>query len=175
MKKKNIDKTSPFKLKQKQIVLIGIVITIPLILGAYVYGGVGVGIGQSGAQADPMLIHIHPELSIIMDNKPFSVPSNIGIDSSLWSDHSLDKYGMQAMPEMGMSGMDPLHTHDNSGIIHVESSINRNYTLGEFLNVWGLKLDDKIVKATVDNKSITNFENIALKDGEKITLDITDK
>ena len=89
--------------------------------------------------------------------------------------HSLDKYGMQAMPEMGMSSMAPLHTHDDSGIIHVESSINRNYTLGEFLEVWGLKVDDKIVKATVDNKSITNFENIALRDGEKITLDITDK
>ena len=57
----------------------------------------------------------------------------------------------------------------------MESSINRNYTLGEFLEVWGLKVDDKIVKATVDNKSITNFENIALRDGEKITLDITDK
>jgi hypothetical protein len=172
LKKKNIDKTRHFKLKQKQIVLIGIVITIPLILGAYVYGGVGVGIGQSGAQADPMLIHIHPELSILMDNKPLSVPSNIGIDSSLWRDHSLDEYGMQAMQEMGMSGMAPLHTHDDNGIIHVESSINRDYTLGEFFKIWGLDLENKVVKAMVDGKPSTDYKSILLKDGEKIALDI---
>ena len=173
MKKKNIDKTRRFKLKQKQIVLIGIVITIPLILGAYVYGGgVGIDIGQSGAQSDPIIIHIHPELSMMMDNKPFSVPKNVGIDSSLWRNNSLDEYGMQAMPEMGMSGMAPLHTHDDSGIIHVESSIDRDYTLGEFFNIWGLDLENKVVKATVNGKPSTDYKSILLKDGEKITLDI---
>ena len=173
MGKKNIDKTRHFKLKQRQIVLIGIVITIPLILGAYVYGGgVGAGIGQSGAQSDPIIIHIHSALSMMMDNKPFSVPKNIGIDSSLWRNNSLDKYGMQAMPEMGMSGMAPLHTHDDSGIIHVESSIDRDYTLGEFFNIWGLDLENKVVKATVNGKPSTDYKSILLKDGEKITLDI---
>lgn len=159
-------------MKEKQIVLIGIVITIPLILGAYVYGGVGIGIGQSEAQTDPLIIHKHPELSIIIDDKSFSVPSNIGINSSLWRVNSLDEYGMQAMPEMGMSGMAPLHTHDDSGIIHVESSINRNYTLGEFFKIWGLDLQDKTIKATVDEKPVTDFESIILEEGKKIALDI---
>ncbi len=162
-----------FKLNRKQIVLIGIVISLPLIIGTYVYNGGS--IGQSGAQANPIIFHIHPKLSLMMDNKSMTVPSDIGIDSSLWSDHSLDKYGMQAMPEMGMSGMAPLHTHDDSGIIHIESSINRNYTLGEFFKTWGLDLENKIVKATVDEKPITDFKNIALKDGEKILLDIKSK
>lgn len=175
MKKKNIAKTRRFNLKQKQIVLIGITITISLILSAYVYGGGGIGIGQSGAQTDPIITHIHPELSITMDNKSMSVPSKIGIDPSLWNDNSLDKYGMQAMPEMGMSGMAPLHTHDDSGIIHVESSINRDYTIGEFFKVWGLDLENKVVKATVDGKPVTDYKSIILKDGEKITLDIQSK
>ena len=160
-------------MKEKQIVLIGIVITIPLILGAYVYGGgVGTGIGQSKAQTDPIIIHKHPELSIMMDGKPFSVLSNIGIDSSLWRDNSLDEYGMQAMPEMGMSGMAPLHTHDDSGIIHVESAIDRNYTLGEFFKIWGLDLQGKTIKATVDEKPVTDFESITLEEGKKIAIDI---
>jgi hypothetical protein len=68
----------------------------------------------------------------------YSVPTQIGIFPSLWKDHSLDNYGMQSMPEMKMSAMAPLHTHDSSGIVLVESTVNRNYTLGEFLNVWGL-------------------------------------
>jgi len=169
--KKDISKN--LKLTRKQITVIGVVIAVSFIIITFVNNEMD--IGQSGAQMDPMAIHLHPELNIVMDNKSLTVPSNIGINSSLWNDHSLDKYGMQAMPEMGMSSMAPLHTHDDSGIIHVESSINRNYTLGEFLEVWGLKVDDKIVKATVDNRSITNFENIALRDGEKITLNITDK
>lgn len=173
MKQKKIDITRRFKLKEKQIVLIGIVITIPLILGAYVYGGgVGIGIGQSEAQTDPIIIHKHPELSIIIDDKSFIVPSNIGINSSLWRDNSLDEYGMQAMPEMGMSGMAPLHTHDDSGIIHVESSINRNYTLGEFFKIWGLDLQGKTIKAKVDEKPVTDFESIVLEEGKKIALDI---
>ena len=32
-----------------------------------------------------------------------------------------------------------LHTHDSSGIIHVESPVIRDYTLGEFFDVWGLR------------------------------------
>jgi hypothetical protein len=34
-----------------------------------------------------------------------------------------------------MPGMAPLHTHDSSGIIHVESVVDRNYTLDEFLDM----------------------------------------
>ena len=144
-----------------------------LIISTYMYNEGS--IGQSGAQANPIIFHIHPILSLMMDNKSMAVPSDIGIDSTLWSDHSLDKYGMQAMPEMGMSGMASLHTHDDSGTIHVESSINRNYTLGEFFKTWGLDLENKIVKATANEKPITDFKNIALKDGEKILLDIKSK
>ncbi len=76
----------------------------------------------------------------------------------LWKDHSLDKYGMQAMFD-GMSGMAPLHTHDASGIIHVESSVKRNYTLGEFLNIWGgLDLNGKTVKMTIDGANPQTLE-----------------
>ncbi len=64
------------------------------------------------------------------------MPAQIGIAPSLWKDHSLDQNGMQSM-NMVMPGMAPLHTHDTSGIIHVESNTVRPYTLGEFLNIWG--------------------------------------
>ena len=30
----------------------------------------------------------------------------------------------------------PLHTHDVSGTLHVETVINRNYTLGDFFLIW---------------------------------------
>ncbi len=136
----------------------------------FMYGGIGTG--QPGNESNPIIIHIHPELNATMDDKPLTIPSNIGIISSLWKNHSLDTYGMQAMPEMSMSGMSPLHTHDDSGIIHVESSIDRNYTLGEFFNIWGLDVEQNTVKASVDGKPVDDFKSIILGDGQKIELDI---
>ena len=133
----------------------------------------------SKAQSDNMnmnmntiIIHIHPQLSILVNGTPFSIPAQIGIDPSLWKDHSLDRFGMQSMPEMNMAAMAPLHTHDNSGVVHVESTINRNYTLGEFLNVWGLNLDGKTVRSTMNGNSLTDFRDHVLRDGEQIKLEV---
>jgi hypothetical protein len=36
-------------------------------------------------------------------------------------------------------GFAPLHVHDTSGVIHVESPTVRDYTLGEFFAVWGVR------------------------------------
>ena len=33
-----------------------------------------------------------------------------------------------------------LHTHDRSGVIHIESPTTRDYTLGQFFGVWGVRL-----------------------------------
>jgi hypothetical protein len=121
---------------------------------------------------NPIIMHIHPQLSLIINNTSSAVPAQIGIDPSLWKDHSLDEFGMQSMPEMKMSAMAPLHTHDNSGIVHVESTINRNYTLEEFLNIWGLNLDGKTVKMILNGKPLADFRNHILRDGEQIKLEI---
>jgi hypothetical protein len=123
-----------------------------------------------GAQAEPMpgakmVLHIHPKLNVTVGGNPIVVPKNVGIDISLWKSGSLNKYGMV--------GMAPLHTHDTSGTIHVESNTNRDYTLGQFLDIWGgLNLNGKTVQATVDGKPVPDYRNILLKDGEQINLNI---
>ena len=35
-----------------------------------------------------------------------------------------------------------LHTHDNSGIIHVESPQNNTFNLGQFFDIWGQKFNN---------------------------------
>lgn len=35
-----------------------------------------------------------------------------------------------------------MHTHDETGIIHIESPENRTFTLGEFFDIWGEKFDN---------------------------------
>jgi hypothetical protein len=110
-----------------------------------------------------MVSHIHPNLTLIVDGSPSYIPENIGIDASMWKDHSLDKYGM--------TGMAPLHTHDSSGVIHVESNTNRSYTFDEFLNIWGIDLSDKAVKITADGKPVNSLDYV-LKDGDNIIMEI---
>ena len=127
---------------------------------------------ESSAATTNMDMHTHVNLNVTIGGKPMIVPSHIGVtqsgifaDESLFADHSLDKYGME--------GMSPLHTHDYSGLIHVESNTVRNYTLGQFLDIWkGLNTDDKNVKASVDGKPVSDFRNIPLNDKAKIVLDI---
>jgi hypothetical protein len=113
-----------------------------------------------------MVLHLHQHLNVTADGARLTIPKNIGIDAPLYKDHSLSRYGLQ--------GLAPLHTHDDSGTIHVESNANRNYTLGEFLNIWGgLDLNGKTVKATVNgSKPVSDFRNLILRDGEQIALDV---
>lgn len=141
-------------------------IYIPIIaVVAIALGVVFITGAQGNVPGSKMILHIHPQLNVTADGNPVIIPKNVGIDVSLWNDKSLDKYGMQ--------GMAPLHTHDASGTIHVESNANRTYTLGQFLDIWGgLNLNGKTVKATVDGKPVSDFRNIVLRDREQINLQV---
>jgi len=65
-------------------------------------------------------VHIHQHLDLYVDGRKVLVPAGIGIDPAV--------------------GYAPLHTHDPSGVIHVESPTVRTYTLGEFFAVWGVRV-----------------------------------
>ncbi len=91
---------------------------------------------QSFAASHTMQMHWHPQLSVAINGSPMTVPAQIGIDASLWKDHSLDQFGI---------GMSPLHTHDATGTIHEESNTVRDFTLQEFLAIWGQHLDSEQV------------------------------
>jgi hypothetical protein len=64
-------------------------------------------------------VHIHQHLDLYVDGRKVPVPALIGIDPAV--------------------GFAPLHVHDSSGVIHVESPTVRSYTLGEFFAVWGVR------------------------------------
>jgi hypothetical protein len=123
----------------------------------------------------PMVMHIHPILSLYIDGKPITIPANIGIDANLYKTHKLDAYGMK-MPDMpSMPVMYPTHTHDTTGKIHVESNEERDYTLGDFLEIWGMDFSGKTVKLTVDGTAVptnTDYRSHVFKDGEQIELDV---
>jgi len=128
-----------------------------------------------------MAIHWHPQLTIMIDGQPVTIPANVGIDPALWQDHSLDQYGMQAMPQMGMGAMAPLHTHNTDGTIHVESRNLRDYTLGDFFRIWGQTFDAQQVLGhpaqtghrvwmVVDGSTMSASYSVVLRDQVRIQI-----
>lgn len=149
------------------------------VLAVLVVAGLAFALPRLGG-AGPM--HIHPHLALMIDGQSATIPENIGIDPSLWHDRSLDEYSsMTDMPSMGMAGMAPLHTHDSSGTIHVESRVTRDYTLGEFFRTWGESFDGgqvlghatatgHAVWVTVDGSERPPSSSVVLRDGMTIEI-----
>jgi hypothetical protein len=135
-------------------------------------------LSSSNVTNKKIVMHIHPQLNVTLDGKSLVIPAGIGINTTLWNDHTLDQYGMGPMKmttkemNMIMQGMAPLHTHDTSGIIHVESNEFRNYTLGQFLQIWGIDLDGREVKLSVNGNDVKDYKNHILTDKEQMILNI---
>ena len=78
-------------------------IKLIIIAGAIIAVAIWVGIVSVKPSDDPksmsaqIVMHIHPRLYIEMDGQTYMVPQNVGIDPSMWKDHSLDQYGMTGM------------------------------------------------------------------------------
>jgi hypothetical protein len=77
-------------------------------------------IGLHALPRESLTLHIHAHLDIVVGKRQFGVPPLIGIN-------------------LTQRFITELHTHDQSGIIHVESPTVRTFTLGEFFDVWGLR------------------------------------
>ena len=62
----------------------------------------------------------------------------VGVSGGFWASHQFDSYGLD--------GRYPLYTELLSNntyfIIHVRSTLARNYTLGDFFDVWGYLLGE---------------------------------
>jgi len=86
--------------------------------------------------------HIHAHLDVLIDGQPVAVPGGIGIDSRRGT-------------------ISPLHTHDASGVIHIESPVKRQFSLGEFFSEWQVSLSEDSIGAlrASDGKIVRIFVN----------------
>ncbi len=132
------DKNSIAKLGKKSqnskmwIALIGVVAIVSVIGGLWLYYGstskAPSALAVDGIQCNPseqLLFHVHAHLDIIINGQYFLVPAQIGILNTCY-------YW--------------LHTHDVTGVIHIESPVNRNFTLGQFFDVWSKKINTGQIK-----------------------------
>jgi hypothetical protein len=86
--------------------------------------------------------HIHAHLDVLVDGQAVPVPADIGID-------------------IHRRTISPLHTHDTSGVLHIESPVKRQFSLGEFFSEWQVSLSQDSVGAlrAGDGKVVRVFVN----------------
>lgn len=104
-------------------------------------------------------LHIHAHLDFYVNGNHLTVPERIGIVDNkclYW-----------------------IHTHDASGIIHIESPRSQEFTLGQFISIWKASGDFPIygatakifvngqsVKTTLNDTKISKHDEIALVYGD---------
>jgi hypothetical protein len=114
------------------------------------------------AFGNPLALHWHAHLDLFVDGQPVTVPQDVGFG-----------------PDVQTS----LHTHDTTGVIHMETSDPAGrFTLGEFFDVWGVRLTsscvggycntaDRIMRVFVDGNAYHGDPRaVRLRDHEEVVL-----
>lgn len=119
-------------------------------------------LGFPTGATESLAFHIHQHLDIFVHGQRVPVPAEVGIDAK-------GRF------------LTVLHTHDTTGVIHVESPIQKTYGLGQFFAVWGLRLTKDCIgglcdhgsdqlTAYVNGKQVSDPRYIPLKEHEEIVL-----
>ena len=122
-------------------------------------------------KVEHLVYHNHTKLVINIQNETHNIPAGIGIipnDCIFW-----------------------LHTHDDSGIIHIESPVKTAFSLDQFLKVWDIFDNSSFIENISKNDIVTknvsmvsenrsqsksdNYKDIILENNAIITIDFANK
>ena len=90
--------------------------------------------GISCQTREQTIFHIHAHLTIFVNGAPRQVPAAIGIPGAQTQNTPNGPFIASGRCFYW------LHTHAPDGIIHIESPVQRTYTLGDFFDEWGQPL-----------------------------------
>jgi hypothetical protein len=92
--------------------------------------------------------HWHTLLTIYSGGVQFTIPANVGITAGC---------------------LEPVHTHDTTGRIHIETTVNRLYSIGDFYIVWGRSFDTP-TQMLVNGSAVSPSPSVTLYDQEMISI-----
>ncbi|HUX80947.1 MAG TPA: hypothetical protein VMV38_01335 [Candidatus Paceibacterota bacterium] len=93
-------------------------------------------IGLPALHAEGSALHIHQHLDMVINGYANPVPADIGINQQA-------------------DFISPIHTHDGSGVIHVESPTVQDFTLGQFFDIWGVRFTKDALGGYTTNATST--------------------
>jgi hypothetical protein len=110
------------------------------------------------------ITHYHVNVEIIIDGDDYLIANNIGIEDSNCPD-----------------GMRGIHTHDDTGKLHIETPSDMDATLGSFFNIWGKNFDEDEILGNHENsdyeivmyvngKSNSEYEQYSLQNNDNIEI-----
>lgn len=122
--------------------------------------------------------HVHAHLDVFVDGQPIIVPAGIGININdpgvqrFEEDGEVSYGGIQGCDQPCIS---PLHTHDETGVIHTESPTEVDNTLGQLFIEWGLRLDEECVATYCrPDEDIEVHVDGELHDGNPADIELSD-
>ena len=103
--------------------------------------------------------HYHLQLNITINDNRIEIPMNVGFER--------DSDGNTIF-------LHPIHTYDNSGRIHVETTRNATAELGFLFDIWGEDFsknrildydidEEHIIEMTINDEFVDTFENTILE------------
>jgi hypothetical protein len=145
--------------------------------------------GLTAERHELFLYHVHSHLDVYVDAHHLRVPSGIGININdpgvqrgVLPDGTMAYGGIR---ECAKPCISPLHTHDDTGILHTESKRTKPNRLGQFFTEWNVRLDSQCVDGFCKPKkriavyvngkrysgdpraiTLTNFKEIAIVIGK---------
>ncbi len=143
-KRNNRDNNIIKNRKINKIILISVIAIIIIIIGISMTSikfssNANAAVPIDGIKCESMegsVFHIHAKLDIFINSQNFTLPALIGITDNCF-------YWM--------------HTHDETGIIHIEAPIKKIFTLGQFFDIWKQKLsNNQILNYTADSNHPLN-------------------
>ena len=114
--------------------------------------------GLSLLTAEGTALHTHQHLSLTVDGAPVVVPADIGIDEAA-------------------RRISAIHTHDPSGVLHVESPEVRTFRLGQAFTEWNVHLAEGQVgpyQDGQDGRVVAVFVNGKRTEGDPREIPLTE-
>jgi hypothetical protein len=135
----------------------------------------------AGLKPEPfetLIHHVHAHLDVFVNGSAVRVPAGIGINIHdpgvkrfQQSDGTTAYGGIQRCARPCIS---PLHTHDDTGILHTESPSPVPHRLGQFFTEWGVRLTPSCVGSYCRPTSIKVFIDGKPFTGDPRTIQLTD-
>jgi hypothetical protein len=124
--------------------------------------------------------HVHAHLDVFVNGRPAPVPAGVGINihdpgvqSGRLEDGTLSYGGISLCDAPCIS---PLHTHDDTGILHTESARESPNRLGQFFIEWNVRLDRSCVGGYCrPNASVLVYVDGDRYSGDPAAIPLTDK
>ena len=113
--------------------------------------------------------HYHLYLNITINSERVEIPMNIGFEKN---DNGQTVF------------LHPIHTYDNSGRVHVETTKNSTAKLGFFFDIWGKEFSEKRIleysvdaehrlNMTVNGENVNTFRETTLEPYQFIEINYT--